>query len=57
MKSKEKRVCKICGNIIANPDNKTGICPRCAGKGTKIGGTIIGGIAGVFLIVKKFFDK
>lgn len=57
MKSKDKKVCKICGNIIANPNNKTGICPRCSGKGEKIGATVLGGIAGVSLLVRKLIKK
>ena len=57
MKSKDKKVCKICGNIIANPNNKTGICPRCSGKGEKICATVLGGIAGVSLLVRKLIKK
>ena len=53
MKNKDKKVCKTCGNIIANPDNKTGICPRCAGKGTKIGSVILGIFAGIAYLIKK----
>ena len=54
MKSKDKNVCKICGRIIANPDNKTGICLTCSGNGKKIGGIFFGIIAGVTFLVKKF---
>lgn len=56
MKNKNKKVCKICGNIIANPDNKTGICPRCSEKGKKIGGTVFS-LAGFFIFLKELMSK
>ena len=54
MKNKDKKVCKICGNIIANPDNKTGFCPRCFGKGKTLGGIILGACTSLVYIIKKF---
>lgn len=57
MKNDDRRVCKFCGNIIANPDNKTGICPRCSGKGKKIGGTILGGLAAIGFFLRKIIKK
>ena len=53
------KVCKMCGNIIANPDNKTGICPRCSEKGKKIikiigfSGVALSGISKIVYYVKK----
>ena len=56
-KKKKDNICKVCGNIIANPDNKTGICPRCSKKGKKIGGTILGVIVGGVVLVKNIIKK
>ncbi|MDY3240878.1 MAG: hypothetical protein SOW80_12265 [Anaerovoracaceae bacterium] len=54
MKKKKEKVCP-CGRIIADPKNKTGLCPRCkrkAANGIALGGTI-GGLA----LVKKYGPK
>ena len=56
-KKKKDNICKVCGNIIANPDNKTGICPRCSKKGKTIVSTILGVFGGGFVLVKKFIKK
>lgn len=53
MKRKDKKVCKVCGNIIANPDNKTGICPRCSGKGGKIIAALGGFASLICLCIKR----
>lgn len=56
-KKKRDNICKVCGNIIANPDNKTGICPRCSKKGRTIGGTVLGVFVGGFMLVKNIIKK
>ncbi len=56
-KKKRENICKLCGNIITNPDNKIGICPRCSKKGKTIGGTILGAFIGVFVFIKNIIKK
>ena len=53
--SDTEKVCKTCGRIITNPNNKTGLCPKCQ----KIGNNIFGAASAVGLIVlgKKFGPK
>lgn len=53
-KSKTEKVC-LCGRIITDPNNKTGLCPKCqkmAGDGIAVGGVI-----GVGMAIKKFGPK
>ena len=53
-KSEIERKC-LCGRIITDPNNKTGLCPSCQKKGN----TILGG-AGLAVIgvgIKKFGPK
>mgnify|MGYP004484493841 FL=1 len=56
-KKKKDNICKLCGNIIANPDNKIGICPRCAKKGQTIGSTMLGVFIGTFIFIKNIVKK
>ena len=53
--SDTEKVCKTCGRIITNPNNKTGLCPKCQ----KAGNNILGVVGATSLIVlgKKFGPK
>lgn len=53
-KNKPEKVCP-CGRIIANPNNKTGLCPKCQKTGVNIGGAL--GAAGIVILVKKHGNK
>lgn len=50
-KNKSEKTCP-CGRIITDPNNKTGLCPKCqkmAGDGIALGGAI-----GIGVAIKKF---
>lgn len=51
----EKKVCKTCGRIITNPNNKTGLCPKCQKAGNNILGAF--GAVGLAAAIKKFGPK
>lgn len=52
-KSKEKKC--PCGRIITDPNNKTGLCPKCQ---KQVGGIAAGvGVVGVVLGIKKYGPK
>lgn len=52
-KSKEKKC--PCGRIITDPNNKTGLCPKCQ---KKAGGAAAGvGVVGAFVGIKKYGPK
>lgn len=54
MKNKTEKACP-CGRIIADPKNKTGLCPKCekaAGDGA-----VVVGLAGLILLAKKMGPK
>ncbi|ABR50050.1 hypothetical protein Amet_3963 [Alkaliphilus metalliredigens QYMF] len=53
-KNKTEKVCP-CGRIIADPNNKTGLCPKCQKTGINIGGAL--GVAGIVILVKKHGKK
>jgi hypothetical protein len=53
-KSKSEKFCP-CGRIIADPNNKTGLCPKCQKTGTKIWASL--SLAGIVYLVKKHGDK
>lgn len=55
MKNKKIKCCKICGNIIVKPGNKTNICPRCTENGVKGVGIAALGIPVVIKGGKKFY--
>lgn len=53
-KNETEKVCP-CGRIITDPNNKTGLCPKCQ---KKVGnGAAVGGIIGFGILVKKFGPK
>lgn len=56
MKNNEEKYCKVCGNIMANPDSKTYICPRCSEKGVK-GAGILAIITPAIIKVGKLVSK
>ncbi len=51
-KNKSEKICP-CGRIITNPNNKTGLCPKCQKTGINI--VTILGIVGI--IIKKHGSK
>lgn len=53
-KNKPEKVC-LCGRIITDPKNKTGLCPKCQKTGANIGGAL--GLAGIGILVKKHGNK
>jgi hypothetical protein len=53
-KNETEKVCP-CGRIITDPNNKTGLCPKCQKRGNSIGAAL--GIAGVSFIAKKYGGK
>lgn len=53
-KNKSDKVCP-CGRIIADPNNKTGLCPKCKKTGVNIGGAL--GLAGIGILIKKHGNK
>lgn len=54
MKTKKEKKCP-CGRIITDPQNKTGLCPRCQKKANAAGAGI--GVAAFALVVKKYGGK
>ena len=52
-KSKEKKC--PCGRIITDPNNKTGLCPKCQKKAG--GAAAVGGVVGAFVGIKKYGPK
>lgn len=54
MNNKEK-TCMVCGRIITDPKNKTGLCPKHQKQGNNIIG--IGVIAGIGIGLKKYGPK
>lgn len=44
-----------CGRIITDPNNKTGLCPKCQKKGNTVLG--LGGLAAIGLGIKKYGPK
>lgn len=54
MNNKEK-ACRVCGRIITDPKNKTGLCPKHQKQGNSIVG--IGVLAGIGVGIKKFGPK
>ncbi|MBZ9608207.1 hypothetical protein G9F73_010360 [Clostridium estertheticum] len=53
-KNESEKVCP-CGRIITDPNNKTGLCPKCQKHGNSIGAAL--GIAGVAFVAKKYGGK
>lgn len=54
LKKNKERKCP-CGRIITDPNNKTGLCPKCQ---KQAGGVAAGvGVAGVLVGIKKFGPK
>ena len=54
MKKNKEKVCP-CGRIITDPNNKTGLCPKCQKGGNNI---LAGACAiGIFAITKKYSPK
>lgn len=45
-KNKVEKICP-CGRIIADPKNRTGLCPKCQKTGINIGGALGAAILGV----------
>lgn len=54
MSDKEK-TCIICGRIITDANNKTGLCPKHQKQGNNILG--VGGLAAIGVGIKKFGPK
>ena len=54
MSNKEK-TCMVCGRIITDPKNKTGLCPKHQKQGNNILG--IGVLAGIVVGIKKVGSK
>lgn len=54
MSNKEK-TCMVCGRIIIDPKNKTGLCPKHQKQCNNIIG--IGTIAGIGIVLKKYGPK
>ncbi len=54
MGNKEK-TCMVCGRIITDPKNKTGLCPKHQKQGNNIIG--MGAIAGIWIGLKKYGPK
>ena len=54
MKKNKEKVCP-CGRIITDPNNKTGLCPKCQKGANNILG--IGGMAALGVGIKKFGPK
>ena len=54
MSNKEK-TCMVCGRIITDPKNKTGLCPKHQKQGNNILG--IGVLAGIGIGIKKVGPK
>ena len=44
-----------CGRIITDPNNKTGLCPKCQKKGNTLLG--IGGLTAIGIGIKKYGPK
>ena len=53
--SDTEKICKTCGRIITNPNNKTGLCPKCQKTGKDIWGAV--SAAGLIVLGKKFGPK
>lgn len=53
-KNETEKVCP-CGRIITDPNNKTGLCPKCQKLGNNILG--VGGMATLVVGIKKFGPK
>lgn len=52
-KNDGEKTCMVCGRIITDPQNKTGLCPRCKKTGKEVGtGVTIAGAGAVFIIKK-----
>lgn len=52
--NESEKVCP-CGRIITDPNNKTGLCPKCQKLGNNLIG--IGGLAALGACLKKFGPK
>lgn len=53
-KNQTEKVC-VCGRIITDPKNKTGLCPKCQkGANNIFAGA---GVIGIFAGIKKFGPK
>lgn len=53
-KNETEKVC-LCGRIITDPKNKTGLCPKCQ---KNVNNVIVGvGSAGIIVGVKKYGSK
>ena len=50
--SEREKTCIICGKIITDKNNKTGLCPRHQKQGNNILG--LGGFAAIGIGIKKF---
>ena len=53
--SDTEKVCKTCGRIITNPNNKTGLCPKCQKTGNNIFFVVVA--TGLIALGKKFGPK
>lgn len=53
-KNESEKVCP-CGRIITDPNNKTGLCPKCK----KTANNVVAGVgmAGIFVGAKKYGHK
>ena len=54
MSNKEK-TCMVCGRIITDSKNKTGLCPKHQKQGNNI--IVIAAIAGIVIGLKKYTPK
>ena len=48
---KKERKCKSCPRIIVDPNNKTGICPKCKDKGY----AFVTGISAILVVAVKCY--
>ena len=53
-KDETKKICP-CGRIITNPNNKTGLCPKCQKNANNVVAGV--GLAGILVGAKKFGPK
>lgn len=53
-KNESEKVC-LCGRIITDPNNKTGLCPKCQKNANNVVAGV--GLAGILVGVKKYGPK
>lgn len=55
MNNKNEKTCTICGRIITDKKNRTGLCPKCQKQGNNI---LAGaGALGAVIVLKKYSGK